>query len=112
MRADHLLLLQEAIPGTSCVSAEIAVRPLREVKSDGRAAAAPGRRRRGGRGDARRVRRLPAGGDRAQVADAAAAAFRAEGGEEVVFTIVGAGPNGAFPHHHAGHRNWPWATRS
>jgi Xaa-Pro aminopeptidase len=104
MRADHLLLLQEAIPGTSCVSAEIAVRPLREVKSEGELrllqAAADA-------GDAAMRAAFAAcrpGATELQVADAAAAAFRAEGCEEVVFTIVGAGPNGAFPHYHAGHQ--------
>src|SRR5262249_34427956 len=37
------------------------------------------------------------------VADAAASAFRSAG-SEIVFTIVGCGPNGAFPHHHTGDR--------
>jgi Xaa-Pro aminopeptidase len=104
MRADHLLLLQEAIPGTSWVSAEIAVRPLREVKSEGELrllqAAADA-------GDAAMRAAFAAcrpGATELQVADAAAAAFRAEDCEEVVFTIVGAGPNGAFPHYHAGHQ--------
>ena len=97
MRADHLLLLQDASPDTSFVSADVAVRPLREVKSDGelrllQAAA-----------DAADVAMRAAfsacrpGATELHVADAAAAAFRAEGCEEVVFTIVGAGANGAFP---------------
>src|SRR5580765_4353778 len=34
MRADHLLLLQEAVREASFVDASIAVRPLREVKSE------------------------------------------------------------------------------
>ncbi|MET0938718.1 MAG: Xaa-Pro peptidase family protein [Gaiellaceae bacterium] len=104
MRADHVLLLQKASPDTSFVSADVAVRPLREVKSDGelrllQAAA-----------DAADVAMRAAfsacrpGATELHVADAAAAAFRAEGCEEVVFTIVGAGANGAFPHYHAGHQ--------
>lgn len=104
MRADHVLLLQKASPDTSFVSADVAVRPLREVKSDGelrllQAAA-----------DAADVAMRAAfsacrpGATELHVADAAAAAFRAEGCEEVVFTIIGAGANGAFPHYHAGHQ--------
>jgi Xaa-Pro aminopeptidase len=103
MRADHLLLLQEAIPHTSFVTASVAVAPLREVKSESE------------------LRLLQAASDTAdeavraafaacrpgvtelEVADAAAAAFRAAG-SEVEFTIVGSGPNGAFPHHHTGDR--------
>ena len=80
------------------------MRPLREVKSDGELrllqAAADA-------GDAAMRAAFAAcrpGATELQVADAAAAAFRAEGCEEVVFTIVGAGPNGAFPHYHAGHQ--------
>lgn len=40
----------------------------------------------------------------AQVAWAAEEAFRLDGAEEVCFTIVGSGPNSAFPHHHSGQR--------
>jgi Xaa-Pro aminopeptidase len=104
MRAEHLLLLQDAIPEATFVTASVAVRPLREVKSE------------------TELRLLQAASDAAdgavqaafaacrpgatelEVADAAAAAFRAAGCEEVVFTIVGSGPNGAYPHHHTGGR--------
>ena len=102
MRADHLLLLQQAIPGVSCVSADVAMRPLREVKSDGELALLQAA------ADAADVAMRAAfaacrpGVTELEVAEAAAAAFRAEGCEEVLFTIVGAGPNGAFPHYHAG----------
>jgi Xaa-Pro aminopeptidase len=40
----------------------------------------------------------------AQVAWAAEAAFRLDGADEVCFTIIGSGPNSAFPHHHSGQR--------
>ena len=39
-----------------------------------------------------------------EVAEAASAAFRAAGAEEVDFTVVGSGPNGAYPHHHTATR--------
>lgn len=31
-------------------------------------------------------------------------AFRQDGAEEVCFTLIASGPNGAFPHHHSSHR--------
>jgi Xaa-Pro aminopeptidase len=40
----------------------------------------------------------------AQVAWAIEEAFRLDGAEEVCFTLVASGPNGAFPHHHSGDR--------
>ena len=48
--------------------------------------------------------RFRPGATELDVAEAAAAAFRAKGCEEVLFTIVAGGPNGAFPHHHSGRR--------
>src|SRR3954447_26000406 len=104
MRADHLLLLQGAVPAASFVDATRVVGPMRIVKS------------------AEELRLLQAasdGGDAAmraafaacrpgvtelEVAEAASAAFRAAGAEEVQFTLVASGPNGAYPHHHAGRR--------
>jgi Xaa-Pro aminopeptidase len=100
MRAEHLLLLQEAISDASFVNASVAVRPLREVKSEDelrllRAAsdAADG-------AVTAAFSACRAGVTELEVAEAAAAAFRAAGCEEVMFTIVASGPNGAYPHHH------------
>lgn len=39
-----------------------------------------------------------------EIADIAAASFRRSGSQEVLFTAVASGPNGAFPHHHASAR--------
>jgi Xaa-Pro aminopeptidase len=104
MRAEHLLLLQDAISGASFVNASIAVRPLREVKSEDElrllqdsSDAADGAARAGFSACRPGVTEL-------EVAEAAAAAFRAAGCEEVMFTIVASGPNGAYPHHHTGGR--------
>jgi Xaa-Pro aminopeptidase len=104
MRADHLLLLQEAVPDASYVDAAVAVRPLREIKSDDELrllqAASDG-------GDAAMRAAFAAchaGATELDVADEVSAAFRAAGAEEVMFTLICGGPNGAFPHHHAGHR--------
>jgi Xaa-Pro aminopeptidase len=104
MRADHLLLLQGAIGNARFVDASVAVRPLREVKSESElqllqaaADAADGAIRAA-------FAACRPGATELEVADAAAAGFRAAGCDEVVFTIVGGGPNGAFPHHHTGGR--------
>ena len=104
MRADHLLLLQEAVGDASFVDASVAVRPLRELKSDDELrllqAASDA-------GDAAMQASFAACGPgvtELEVAEAAAAAFRAAGAEEVEFTIIGGGPNGAYPHHHTGDR--------
>jgi Xaa-Pro aminopeptidase len=45
-----------------------------------------------------------AGARELDVAEAAAAAFRRAGADEVSFTSVASGPNSAFPHHHSGGR--------
>jgi len=104
MRAEHFLLLQEAVPEATFVTASVAVRPLREVKADEElrllSAAAQAA------DDAVRAAcsACRQGASELDVAEAAAAAFHASGCEEVLFTIVAGGPNGAFPHHHSGRR--------
>jgi Xaa-Pro aminopeptidase len=104
MRAEHFMLLQEAIPDATFMTASVAVRPLREVKSDEElrllSAAAQAA------DDAVRAAcsACRQGASELDVAEAAAAAFHASGCEEVLFTIVAGGPNGAFPHHHSGRR--------
>ena len=103
MRADHLMLLQKTLPAARTETATLVLGPLREAKEPDEldvlqrsadvadqavqaafAACAPG------------VTELA-------VAEAAAQAFLA-GGSTPEFTIVGGGPNGAFPHHHTGSR--------
>jgi Xaa-Pro aminopeptidase len=104
MRAEHLLLLQDAISGASFVNASVAVRPLREVKSEDelRVLQAASDAADGALQAAFSACR--AGATELEVAEAAAAAFRAAGCQEVMFTIVASGPNGAYPHHHTGSR--------
>jgi len=104
MRAEHLLLLQDAISGASFVNASIAVRPLREMKSEDElrllqnsSDAADGAVRAAFSACRPGVTEL-------EVSEAAATAFRAAGCQEVMFTIVASGPNGAYPHHHPGGR--------
>jgi Xaa-Pro aminopeptidase len=104
MRADFLLLLQEQLPGARCLPAAVVLADLRAVKdpSELESLAAAART-----ADAAVEAAFAACGPDAtelDVAEAAAAAFRRAGCEEVLFTSVACGPNGAFPHHHSSGR--------
>jgi Xaa-Pro aminopeptidase len=103
MRADHLLLLQDAVPGASFVNGSLAVRPLREIKSDGELRALQASSDVADRAVRAALAACRPGATEIQVADTAAAVFR-EAGCEDPFTIVASGPNGAYPHHHTGGR--------
>jgi len=99
MRADALLLLQDLVrPGESLPAGEIMAR-LRMRKSEGELEALA-------RAAAQADQVLLAAADACrpgvserEVAEKTAASFRSQGAEAVDFTIVGSGPNGAFPHH-------------
>ncbi|MGW0549930.1 aminopeptidase P family protein [Streptomyces altiplanensis] len=102
--AMHLLGLQQILPGTSYVSLTAALPMLRAVK------------------DAAELARLEAAGAAAdaayeeivkvrfsgrretEVAAELARLLTRSGHEQVDFTVVGSGPNGANPHHEAGER--------
>ena len=100
----HLLALQAALPGTSYDSITQRLPMLRAVKDDkelARLAAA------GAAADAtyEQILRVPfAGRQEKDVAGDLAALLRSYGHEQVDFTVVGSGPNGANPHHEAGER--------
>src|SRR5262249_39805363 len=101
--ADHLLLLQGAVSGAGFVDATVVVGPMRLVKSDAelsllQAAADGGDAAMRGAFEACRPGATELGG-----AGAGAAAVRLAGAEPE-FAIGGGGPNGAYPHHHAGPR--------
>jgi Xaa-Pro aminopeptidase len=104
MRADFLLFLQEAATPQQAQPAGPMLASLRQRKSaeeiESLAAAA-----------AQADRAMQAAVDachprvtEAEVAWAAEEAFRLDGAEEVCFTLVASGPNGAYPHHHSGDR--------
>jgi len=104
MRADVLLTLQSFVAGADYRSAADLVGGLRAVKSDDELARLTASAR---TADAAMTAALAAckpGVSELEVAEAAAAAFREAGAQEVMFTIVGAGANGAFPHHHTSRR--------
>lgn len=100
----HLLGLQDAVPGCTFRSLTRSLPMLRAVKDDrelARLAAA------GAAADATYEQILGvrfAGRKETDVAADLARLLREHGHEQVDFTVVGSGPNGANPHHEAGDR--------
>jgi Xaa-Pro aminopeptidase len=103
MRADHLLLLQAALPEATTVSAAVVMGPLREAKGADELALL---QRSSDVADAAMLAAFAAlvpGVPETAVGDVVARAFDAAA-STAEFGIVGAGPNSAFPHHHTGSR--------
>jgi Xaa-Pro aminopeptidase len=104
MRADALLLLQEAARPERCISAASLMSALRMRKSEkevellARAAAQADRALLAG------VEACRPGVTEREVAERIARYFREDGAETVDVTLVASGPNSAFPHHEAGGR--------
>ena len=102
--AMHLLGLQKTLPGTAYEALSVCQPMLRAIKDEhelGRLAAA------GAAADAAYGEILDvrfAGRRETEVAADLAALLRKFGHEQVDFTVVGSGPNGANPHHEAGSR--------
>ncbi|MFJ4978659.1 aminopeptidase P family protein [Streptomyces coeruleorubidus] len=100
----HLLALQQAVPGSSYTSLTEALPMLRAVKD---AAELELMTAAGAAADAtfEEMRNVPFAGRReAEVAADLDRLLRRYGHEQVDFTIVASGPNGANPHHEAGGR--------
>jgi len=104
MRADFLLPLMGATQPGATIPVEALIAPLRARKSaeeiEGLARAAA----QADRAMAAAVDACRPGVSEAEVAWVAEEAFRLDGAEEVCFTLVASGPNGAYPHHHSGER--------
>ncbi|MBW7882398.1 MAG: aminopeptidase P family protein [Caldilineaceae bacterium] len=104
MQARHLLLLQEMARPQRTVTGDALLASLRmrksalEIEALARAAAQADRALLAG------VDACRPGVSEREVAEAIVQSFRRDGAEQVDFTIVGSGPNGAFPHHHSGGR--------
>ncbi|MFG2129936.1 aminopeptidase P family protein [Streptomyces sp. NPDC048751] len=102
--AMHLLGLQRTLPGTSYASLTDALPMLRAVKD---AAELELMAAAGAAADAtfEEIRDVPFAGRReSEVAADLSRLLRAHGHEQVDFTIVASGPNGANPHHEVGDR--------
>jgi Xaa-Pro aminopeptidase len=104
MRADHLLLLQDAAAGARFLAASRLLTPIRMRKDPAEIALL---RRAAATADAG-VRAAAEvcrpGASEREVAEAAGAAMRAAGAGGVAFAIVASGPNSAFPHHETSSR--------
>jgi Xaa-Pro aminopeptidase len=104
MRADYLLRLQSVVAPDQAIAVDDLLTPLRICKSAeeievlARAAAQADRAMQVA------INTCRPGVTEAEVAWATEAAFRQDGAEEVSFTLIASGPNGAFPHHHSGER--------
>lgn len=104
MHASDLIYLQDLVRPARSVAGDSIMSRLRMIKSDyeidslARAAAQADRALLAG------AEACKPGATERDVADAIASYFARDGAEHVDFTIVGSGPNGAFPHHHTGTR--------
>ncbi|HLJ59883.1 MAG TPA: Xaa-Pro peptidase family protein [bacterium] len=104
MRADLVLTLHAAYPDATLALGSEVLAYLRMRKSAEEIEAL----RRSARHADQAVRDAWAacrvGATEQEIADAAAASFKRSGSQEVVFTGVASGPNGAFPHHNVSGR--------
>jgi Xaa-Pro aminopeptidase len=104
MRADALLELESLVPTASMHTADELLAPLRERKSTEEVEALQSAAAQADRVMQAGVDACEPGTTEAEVAWAIEAAFRQDGAEQVDFTLIAAGPNGAYPHHHSGSR--------
>jgi Xaa-Pro aminopeptidase len=103
MRADHLLLLQDALAGTRTIDAGEVIWPLRELKDVDELAVLARSAEVADRAVQAAWAACAPGVSELQIAEAINAVFSAAGCEPE-FALVGSGPNGAFPHHETGSR--------
>lgn len=104
MRADFVLTLQHAYPDAELVLGSLILAPLRMRKASEEIEVI----KRSSRHADRAVRDAWAacrvGATEREIAEVAHASFKRSGSDEVLFTQVASGPNGAFPHHRSGAR--------
>ncbi len=103
MRADHLMLLQAALPQAQTVAATVVVGPLREAKDAGELALLQSSADLADAAMRAGFAAIAPGMTEAAVRDVINQTF-AGGGATPEFAILGGGPNSAFPHHHTGQR--------
>jgi len=102
MRADFLIRILQFISPVEIVSADSLMSELRIKKTAEEVAALQAAARQADRAMEQAVEVCIPGASEQQVAWAAEQAFRTDGAEKVEFTLVAAGTNAAFPHHHSG----------
>lgn len=100
-RADFLMALEKNVAGGKFTSADALIAPLRERKSADEIEILAQAAKQADLAMQAAVNACRPGATEAEVAAAVEVAFRESGAEVVDFTIVGAGVNGAFPHHHS-----------
>jgi Xaa-Pro aminopeptidase len=104
MRADFLLPLMVATKPQEIIPVEALIAPLRARKSTEEIEALSRAAAQADRAMQAAINACRPGVTEAGVAWAAEETFRLDGAEEVCFTLVASGPNGAHPHHHSGSR--------
>lgn len=104
MRADFLLHLQSVVTPSQTIPADSLIAPLRQRKSAEEVEALARAAAQADRAMQAAVNACQPGGTEASVAWATETAFRQDGAEAVDFTLIAAGPNSAYPHHHSGER--------
>jgi len=99
MRADFVLTLQRAHPDAELALGSVVLAPLRMRKSGEEIEVLKRSSRHADQAmrDAWAACRI--GATEREIAEAAASSFARSGSQEVLFTAVASGPNGAFPHH-------------
>lgn len=102
MRADFLIHLQTLAKPEKVIPTEGLISPLRLRKSPEEIQALAHAAEQADRAMQAGVDACLPGVTEAEVAWVVETAFRQDGAEIVDFTLIAAGPNGAYPHHHAG----------
>ena len=104
MRADFVLTLQAAYPDARLALGSEVIAPVRMRKDPDEIEALTRSARHADRAVEDVWAACRPGVSEQELADVAAASFRRSGSQEVLFTGIASGPNGAFPHHHPGDR--------
>jgi Xaa-Pro aminopeptidase len=103
MRAEHLLLLQSALPAARTIDAIAVIGPLREAKDAVELGALQLAANVADTAMLAAFGALRAGASELEIQEVVAQTFGANA-SPIEFAIVGGGPHSAFPHHHTGAR--------
>ncbi|HET7266311.1 MAG TPA: Xaa-Pro peptidase family protein [bacterium] len=106
MRADFVLTLQAAYPDARLALGSEVTAPVRMRKSPDEIEALRRASAHADRAVLDVFAACRAGASELELAEVAAASFRRSGSQEVLFTVIASGPNGAFPHHNSGSRRF------